>query len=124
MKYDIIIRKKQCLLPRYDTGGDWGVERKLLATHPYGRKLIWWTGHTTWIMVGQSGHVPGELSVQTGFSTIRSLDYKKAGSTRLVQVLKSEAGRAFIRELFIDDDDVIAALDPRGTIDIKLKGTK
>jgi hypothetical protein len=119
MKYVVTKRPKQALIKRFaQQGHDWGVDRKLLATGPNGQRLIWWTGHSTWICVGQSGHVPGELMVDQTSGHDKHLNSEEAG-TRLARVLKSDAGRAFIREHFIDDDEVIAAIDPRGTIDVR-----
>ena len=126
VRYVIAKKRKQVLLPRYTNGSDWGVERKLLAVLDKlhlrahgGLRLIWWTGHSTWFCRGQSGHTPGELMVQWGPHDYRTLDSEKAGETRLARVLKSEAGRKFIREHFVDDDEVIGAIDPRGTIDVR-----
>lgn len=120
MKYIITRRPAQVILKRHATPGiDWGVDRKLLAVRPDGAMLVWWTGHTTWICHGESGHVPGELIVQLGRDTQKSLDSERAGCTRLVQLLGLPVAQTFIRNHFIDDDWVIVALDPRGTIDIK-----
>lgn len=55
------------MLPRVEDGGDWDVERVLIARMTVnGQKdmdLFWWPGHTCWQGRGVWGYTPGELRI-------------------------------------------------------------
>lgn len=122
--YTFEIQTPAAKLKRYDSGSDWGVERKLLATCN-DKALIWWPGHTTWIHRGHSDHVPGVLQVagvraRTG-DLGQLLDSGDVGETRLSKLLKHPDAIAWIRKHFLDDDSLFVELRQNRTLTIKPK---
>ncbi len=122
----ITTHRPALLLPRIVNGCDYGTERKLLMqlgpSRPGIKRLIWQPGAKHWrnLMVGYV-YSPGSLAVHRigQVASDRWLDTEPSGVTKLDRLLKLPTTLAWIREHFVNDDDLISRIHPRTSVIVR-----